>query len=104
MNNGIDLTKLAVGIKIQARTEFSLYEIEKLPGDKYLIKGGIIFVEPTETWIRGSSYGSYYKPDWLEIGMQIEAGHPTDVPWVSAIVCGLKIIGPDWEFDLTSTP
>lgn len=96
---GIDLTKLAVGTTVEARTKNSSYFIEVLGNGDYKIRGGKHFPTTTVMGISGSTWGgSMIKLNWLAIGMHIEFSNRVTTTEVQA----LKVIGADgsWGYDL----
>jgi|SRR6185436_3138935 len=97
---GIDLEKLEVGTRIEAKTKNSLYKIFTMGHGKFQVVGGEYFPEKGLhiTRIRGSTFGgSIIKIHWLGIGMHIEFPECT-----TTAVQSLKIIGPngDWEYEI----
>ena len=95
---GIEIDKLAIGTVVEAKTKNSLYRIKALGGNRFEVKGGSYFPEPTEVTIPGSTWGgSMIKMNWLGIGMNIEFN-----PCTTTAVEALKIIAHDgsWEYDI----
>lgn len=96
---GIDLTKLALGTKIEVRTRASSYFIEAMGNDYFTVRGGKNFPTATVVGINGSTWGgTMLKMGWLGIGMNIEFANNV----LTSSVQSLKVIAPDgsWNYDI----
>ncbi len=105
--SGIDLSQLEIGTKIEMQTVNTLYHIEVLPENKFMVQGGHFFIQPIETYIGGSTYGgSMIKLKWLGINMHAEIGTPHRAsPLVTtSAIRSIKVIGPNdkWNYTLPS--
>ena len=72
---GVDLAELPALTRLHVRTQNTVYQVILLsPGEsKVLIQGGRFFIEPTESYFCGSSYGgNLLKVSWVGLGMRIE--------------------------------
>jgi len=95
---GVQLSKQPIGTVIEVKTANSFYRIKVLPGNRFEVKGGTYFPEPTEVTIPGSTWGgSMLKMNWIGLGMHIEFNQYT-----TSEVKSLKIVAPDgsWEYDI----
>lgn len=98
-NIGIDLSKLATGIEIQAQTINSLYTIKVVDHEVFSIHGGKLFPEPVNVRTIGSSgdVGPVFRQNWLAVGRHIVAD-----TLVTSSVQSLKIIAANksWEYEI----
>lgn len=100
--SGIDVHKLAIGIKMLVRTQNSLYRIEKCE-DGVIVEGGKYFPQPIKTRFLGSNFGgSMLKIGWIGFAMSMEFVSPIDPARVvhTSPVCTAKIIGNGWEYEM----
>ncbi len=72
---GVDLLELPVLTCLEVQTQNTAYEVVVLSPfeSKVLVQGGRFFVEPTESYLCGSSYGgNLLKVSWVGVGMCLE--------------------------------
>lgn len=103
--DGIDLSRLSIGTMLKVQTRNTLYTIEILGNDKFLIEGGRYFPEPYETFINGSTWGgSMLKLNWIGIDMFMELGPNSEKHGfiTTSAVKSVKIVAPDksWEYEI----
>ena len=101
--NGLDITKLDPGTKLEVQTRNSLYKITVLNPKKLKIEveGGVHLPEAEEAFLTGSTWGgSMIKTGWIGHMMHMEIRRYQRIgPLVTTGVRGLKIIGSNFEFD-----
>lgn len=96
---GVKLDQLAIGTKLEIQTKNSIYKIEKTFENRYLVEGGTHFLQPSETWISGSTWGgSMIMCGWIGLDMHVEIGNVT-----TTTVKSIKVIAPDnsWNYEIT---
>jgi hypothetical protein len=101
--NGVDITKLDPGTKLEVHTQNSLYRIVVLNPDKRKveIEGGEHIPEAEEAFLMGSTWGgSMIRLGWIGHTMRMEIHRQQWVgPLITTSVKSLRIIGPNWEYD-----
>lgn len=103
MNTGINLEKLAVGTRIEAKTKNTFYKILVKENCNFEIEGGAYFKKAGPAKITGSTWGtSALKLKWLAIDMYMEIIHPEYGRITTTKTKSLKVIAPDgsWEYTL----
>lgn len=101
--NGVDITRLDPGTKLEVRTRNSLYKITvKNPSKlKVEIEGGEHIPEAEDAFLTGSTWGgSMIKTGWIGHMMHMEIRRNQHIgPLTTSSVHGLKIITPSYEYD-----
>lgn len=72
---GVEISELRPLTKIQVQTHNTSYQITLLTPreSRALVQGGRFFVEPTEAYVCGASYGgTLLKMSWILFGMRLE--------------------------------
>ena len=100
---GIDVNKLQAGTIVLVTTKNNLYKLIKTDRDGIVYaQGGKYFIEPTEVYFSGSTFGgSMIKIGWIGYEMIMEMHMIENQKKITtSAIKSAKVIGSGWEYDM----
>jgi len=103
LERGIDVHRLKAGMIVLVTTKNSLYKLIKTAehGIVY-VQGGKYFIESTEVYFSGSTFGgSMIKVGWIGYGMIMELHIIEKKKAIkTSPIRAARVIGNGWEYDI----
>lgn len=103
LERGVDVHKLKAGTILLIMTRNNLYKLIKTDRDGIVYaQGGKYFIEPTEVYFSGSTFGgSMIRIGWIGYGMIMEMHIVEKKKGIkTSPVQAARIIGNGWEYDI----